>query len=94
MEAGETDHQAVARELFEETGITAAVGRHVGSVTRAAPGGAVFDIHDYACRVTGGRLRAGDDAVQARWCDPADLDALPLVEGLIEALTEWGSLPW
>ncbi|MPZ67560.1 MAG: NUDIX domain-containing protein [Pseudonocardiaceae bacterium] len=93
VERGESDEQAVARELAEETGITVSVGRHVGSVTRSAPDGAIFDIHDYACRFAGGALRAGDDADDARWCDAATLATLPLVAGLINALTAWDCLP-
>ena len=42
--------------------------------------------------VTGGALRAGDDAADARWVDLADLAALEVTEGLIEALTDWGVL--
>lgn len=93
VESGESDEQAVARELAEETGITVSVGRHVGSVTLPAPDGAVFDIHDYACRPAGGPLRAGDDADDARWCDAATLASLPVVAGLIDALTAWDCLP-
>lgn len=93
VEPGESDEQAVAREVAEETGITVSVGRHVGSVTRAAPDGEIFDIHDYACHVAGGRLQAGDDADDARWCDAATLADLPLVDGLLDALTAWGCLP-
>lgn len=93
VEAGETDQQAVAREVLEETGITVSVRHHVGSVTRAASGGAVFDIHDYTCRPTGGTLCAGDDADDARWCDAVALAKLPVVDGLIGALAEWDCLP-
>ncbi|MQA15457.1 MAG: NUDIX domain-containing protein [Pseudonocardiaceae bacterium] len=93
VERGESDEQAVARELAEETGITASVGPHVGTVTRAAPGGAVFEIHDYACLPTAGRLRPGDDADDARWCDAAALASLSLVDGLLDALTAWNCLP-
>jgi len=93
VDPGETDEQAVTREVLEETGITVAVDCHVGSVTRAAPAGAVLDIHDYRCRVVGGALQAGDDATDARWCDAATLATLPLVDELLDVLTEWGCLP-
>ena len=53
----------------------------------------MFDIHDYSCRVTSGTLRAGDDAGDARWCDAESLAALPLVTGLLDALTHWHCLP-
>ena len=93
VEPGETDEQAVVREVFEETALTVKVGRRVGSVTRAAPEGVVLEIHDYACRVVGGTVQAGGDAADARWCDPVELAALPLVEGLLEVLTDWNCLP-
>ena len=93
VEPGETDQQAVAREVLEETAITVDVGRHVGSVTRSAPEGAVFEIHDYACRAVAGTVQAGGDAADARWCDPVEFAALPLVEGLLEVLSDWDCLP-
>ncbi|HEX4063823.1 MAG TPA: NUDIX domain-containing protein [Streptosporangiaceae bacterium] len=92
VEPGETDEQAVIREIREETGLSVVVGRLVGSVRRPAPGGAVFDIRDYAATVTEGTLTAGDDADEARWVDQAEMAALPLTDGLAEALTEWGVL--
>lgn len=93
VEPGETDKQAVAREVLEETALTVDVGRHLGSVTRTAPGGAVFEIHDYACRVVHGTVQAGGDATDARWCDSLEFAALPLVEGLLEVLVDWNCLP-
>jgi ADP-ribose pyrophosphatase YjhB (NUDIX family) len=93
VETGETDHQAVIREVAEETGLAVEITRWLGEVQRCAPNGAVLDIHDYRCRVQGGTLRAGDDADRARWCDADTLARLPLVTGLIEALTHWHCLP-
>jgi ADP-ribose pyrophosphatase YjhB (NUDIX family) len=93
VEAGETDHQALTREVAEETGLTVEITRWLGNVHRCAADGAVLDIHDYSCRVTGGTLRAGDVAGDARWCDAEALASLPVVAGLIEALTQWRCLP-
>ncbi|HEY3895618.1 MAG TPA: NUDIX hydrolase [Pseudonocardiaceae bacterium] len=93
VEPGESDHAAVIREVTEETGLAVEVVRWLGTVHRAAPGGAVFEIHDYRCRATGGTIRAGDDADDARWCDEQDLAALPVVAGLLDALTGWNCLP-
>jgi 8-oxo-dGTP diphosphatase len=93
VESGETDTQAVMREVAEETGLVVEIVRLLGSVQRHAPGAAVFDIYDYCCRVTGGALRPGDDAGDARWCDGQTLATLPVVTGLIEALTDWHCLP-
>ncbi|HEX4100091.1 MAG: NUDIX domain-containing protein [Pseudonocardiaceae bacterium] len=93
VEDGETDQHAVIREVAEETGLAVEVTSWLGDVQRGGPDGAVFDIHDYSCRVTGGTLRAGDDADGARWCDAGALATLPIVTGLIEALAGWHCLP-
>jgi ADP-ribose pyrophosphatase YjhB (NUDIX family) len=92
IEPGETDAEAVIREMIEETGLVVDVGRLIGRVRRPGLNGAVIDIRDYAATVTGGALRAGDDAADARWVAPADLRSLEVTEGLIDALTEWGVL--
>jgi 8-oxo-dGTP diphosphatase len=89
---GESDPEAVAREVREETGLHVEPGRLVGAVERPAPGGAVFDIHDYAASVSGGQLVAGDDAADARWIDPGDIGQLALTSGLAETLAAWGVL--
>ncbi|WP_416210297.1 NUDIX hydrolase [Frankia sp. Cr1] len=93
VEAGESDTAALVREIREETGLEVTVGRLVGRVTRPGPGGpgsggVVYDIADYVCHVIGGELQAGDDAADVRWC--ADLGAMALTEGLLDALVAWG----
>jgi 8-oxo-dGTP diphosphatase len=93
VEAGETDAEAVRREVLEETGLDIVVGRLVGTVERDGPGGVVYDIRDYACAVMGGRLRPGDDASEVRWVDRTDLFALATTDGLVETLDKWGMLP-
>ena len=92
IEPGETDAQALVREMLEETNMQVKVGKLIGRVQRPGLGGAVIDIRDYAATVTGGTLRAGDDAADARWVTAAELARLEVTEGLIEALTEWGVL--
>ncbi|WP_093083913.1 NUDIX hydrolase [Pseudonocardia oroxyli] len=88
VEPGESDAQALVREMAEETGLTVEVGALVGTVVRGD-----FHITDYRCTVVGGTLRAGDDAADARWVDAAEFATLPLVEGLAETLDGWGVLP-
>lgn len=88
VEPGESDTQAVIREMAEETGLTVEPGALVGRVQRGP-----YSIADYRCVVVGGSLQAGDDATDARWCDAAALDDLPLVPLLLETLREWDALP-
>jgi 8-oxo-dGTP diphosphatase len=92
VEPGETDAEALVREMREETGLDVEPGPLLGRVRRPGSGREVIDIRDYAATVTGGTLAAGDDAAEARWVAEADLDALPVTAGLIEALTRWGVL--
>src|SRR5690348_17543503 len=89
IEPGETDAEALVREMIEETGLTVEVGRLIGQVRRPGRNGAVIDIRDYAATVTGGTLRPGDDAADARWVTPRELESMEIIEGLIDALTEW-----
>ena len=92
VEPGESDAEAVVRELAEETGLAVRPGRLVGTVTRGE-----FEIHDYACTVTGGVLRAGDDAADARWVGAATFAAMDtageLAPQVAEALAGWHALP-
>jgi ADP-ribose pyrophosphatase YjhB (NUDIX family) len=89
---GESDADAVIREVREETGLVVAPGPLVGSVKRPGRAGTVYDIYDYAAAVTGGRLAAGDDASDARWAGQAELAGLTLTTGLAATLTGWGVL--
>lgn len=90
VEPGETDDQALVREVREETGLEVTAGPLVGAVDRPAPGGRVLAIRDYAATITGGTLAAGDDADDARWFSMGELPGLPLSTGLLEALNDWG----
>jgi 8-oxo-dGTP diphosphatase len=92
IEPGETDAEALVREMREETGLEVQAGPLLGSVRRPAPGGRVLDIRDYAATITGGTLRPGDDAADARWVAPSELPSMPVTEGLVQALTGWGVL--
>ena len=92
IEPGETDAEALVREMREETGLEVQAGRLLGSVRRPADHGDVLDIRDYAAAITGGTLCPGDDAADARWVDAAELGSLPTTEGLTDALTSWGVL--
>ncbi|WP_297541653.1 NUDIX domain-containing protein [Amycolatopsis sp.] len=92
VEPGETDAEAVVRELAEETGLVVTPSTLVGRVVRGR-----YEIFDYACTAVGGTLRAGDDAEDARWVDLADFTRLDqsgaLVEELADNLRDWDVLP-
>ncbi len=90
---GESTATACVREVAEETGLLVRVDRLAGSVLRPAPGGHRFVIEDFVCEVTGGELRAGDDAIEAGWFDRAAFDGLLLAPGLAATLAEWNLLP-
>jgi 8-oxo-dGTP diphosphatase len=96
VERGESDAQATAREVLEETGLGVEVGPLVGTVERGAPDGAVYLIRDYLCRPLPGAdpmaVRGGDDAEDAAWFTPAEVVALETSPGLVEALRGWGVL--
>jgi len=75
IEGGETQRDAALRELFEETGVMAALESKVATID------AQFDdynyrLHDYAARWISGDPRFGDDAIDAKFVPPEDLDAL------------------
>ena len=85
VERGETLVQAVAREVREETGLDVEVGTLACVVERMGDD-YHFVILDYAARVIGGTLRAGDDARDARFVDEMALGALPCTEGLVAVI--------
>ena len=93
VEPGESDVVAVARELWEETGLRTEVGELIAVVARPGPGDVVYDIYEYTATPVGGTLRPGDDASDVRWVDESGLRALPITPGLLEALTDWDVLP-
>lgn len=96
VEPGESDVDATAREVLEETALAVTVGRLAGIVERAAPGGGVYVIRDFVCVPAVGAdvdsVRAGDDADDARWFAPDEVRALDTSPGLVEALESWGVL--
>ena len=94
VHVGEGLHEAVVREVQEETGLDVVVDRFLGWVERIGDEHH-FVILDFACVPLDGDqpIIAGDDAAEAAWVDFADLDGLALVAGLLDFLLETGCVP-
>jgi 8-oxo-dGTP diphosphatase len=97
IEPGETDEQAVVREVAEETGLAVTCGPLLGAVERPGLDGAVIDVRDYVAVIAGGTLAAGDDAADARWVTAAEAARMEtagmLTGGLLAVLRSWQVLP-
>jgi ADP-ribose pyrophosphatase YjhB (NUDIX family) len=94
MEPGETEREAVVRELAEETGLVVRPVRPLGAV-RVDGDGVVFTVTDWLCTLAepGQQPVAGDDAADAAFVDAAGLAALDTAPGVVTALGGWGVLP-
>jgi acetyl-CoA carboxylase carboxyl transferase subunit beta len=92
VEPGETLAEAARREAYEETGLEVRIGDELWDLTIPA-GDVAYEVHDFAATVTGGTLRAGDDAADVRWVPFGELDLLPLTDGLMGYLTRGGIIP-
>lgn len=86
IEWGERAVDAALRELREETGCTAEIVGLVDVVdavmtksgAESAPPWGHYVLIDYAARWTGGEPIAGDDAAEARFFSPAEVENLGL----------------
>ena len=94
LESGETECEAVVRELAEETGLAVRPVRPLGAV-RVDGDGVVFTVTDWLCTLAepGQQPVAGDDAADAAFVDAAGLAALDMAPGVVSALGGWGVLP-
>ncbi len=92
QEPGETLEETAQREAYEETGLEVRIGRELWSLV-IPDGDRTFEVHDFAATVTGGTLRAGDDAADVRWIPFEELEDLSLTEGLMGYLRGGGILP-
>jgi len=86
VETGESLEGALRREVLEETGLQIEVLGLVEifeRITLDDAGAAEYHyvLLDYACRVTGGTLCAGDDATRAEWFAPSEIEGLLVTEG-------------
>lgn len=91
LEVGETLRDGAAREALEETGLTVEAGEVLevlDRIVRDAEGRIQFHyvLIDFLCRPTGGELRAGGDAEEARWLSTAELESFPIAHSAAAVL--------
>ena len=91
VRAGERLEDGIRREVREETGLEV---RPIGVFEvferlNQDPRGRLeyhYVLIDYLCRVTGGELRAADDASSAEWVRQPDLARYPITEGTLDVI--------
>ncbi|WP_433972746.1 (deoxy)nucleoside triphosphate pyrophosphohydrolase [Tunturiibacter lichenicola] len=90
IEAGETSEDALARELNEELGITAVIGRRVARVRHKYRNGGVIDLQFFVVREFSGQLenRIFNDVRWAALTELPGYDFLAADLGLIRDLSE------
>ena len=91
LETGERLEDAVRREIFEETGLRIEPVRRFDIFERIMNDQAGkteyhYILVDYVCRVTGGKLRAGDDVSRALWVRRKELGGYLMTEGTREVI--------
>jgi ADP-ribose pyrophosphatase YjhB (NUDIX family) len=91
VEPGETLHEAVVRETYEETALEVVVERFLGWAERTDDDDH-FVILDFAVTLLDPDAVpvAGDDAAEAAWVRWSELSELRLVGGLHEFLVDHG----
>jgi 8-oxo-dGTP diphosphatase len=98
LELGETLREAAEREILEETGITIRAGEPVFTcdVCQRDDAGRVrfhYVIIDLAADYVSGDVMGGDDALEARWVAPEEIENLPATKTTLKLLRQIGFLP-
>jgi len=91
LETGETLEQGVIREIREETGLEVKPLKVIEifeRIIRDAQGAPEYHyvVIDYICRVTGGSLRAADDASLAAWVPRRLLPTYEIISGTLPVI--------
>ena len=95
LELGETLQQGAEREILEETGITIHAREPIYAFDffERDPDGRIrfhFVIVDLAADYIRGDVKGADDALEARWLAPGDLDHLPVSKNTLKLLQAAG----
>jgi 8-oxo-dGTP diphosphatase len=95
LELGETLQQGAEREILEETGVTIRAREpiHTFDFFERVEGGRIrfhFVIVDVAADYICGDVKGADDALEARWLAPADLECLPVANNTLKLLQKLG----
>ena len=92
LDPGETEPVAAVREIFEETGQRAQLGRRLGSVSYPIPGGTKV-VHYWAARGRGGEFVPGDEVDQFQWLPIAEASKRLTYRTDRKILTRFAKLP-
>lgn len=89
VEAGESLHEAIMREVMEETALTIAplgLAGYREAIVRDADGKVErhFVILPFAARFIAGEVALNEELAEARWLVPSELAGLKTTEGLAE----------
>lgn len=97
LELGETIQEGAEREILEETGVVIRAGEPVYTFDFFERDGAGrirfhYVIVDVPGEYVSGQVRGADDAADARWLSPEELDALPVSPNTLRVLRKVGFL--
>jgi 8-oxo-dGTP diphosphatase len=97
LKLGETMRECAAREILEETGVTVAIGEciYVFDLIERDDAGKIkfhFVVVDFTALYVAGEPKGADDAEEAGWFAPEDLDDLPVSSITMQALHSIGFL--
>ncbi len=89
IQVGETAEAAAMRELKEETGVDAdllGLVDVIDGIFNTDEGAHHYVLIDYAARWRSGEPRAGDDAAEARFFSPAEIETLGLWDATLRVI--------